>query len=315
MDSSRLIRTVACFVAGLVIAVGSALIYSLAHGLKQPAEIAQITPPHVQPHPMTSKPLPSTGNVVKPGVPVVVPSQRASISEAAPRPKPKARVRTTTSVAKARPRIRDRSPKIIGQAPTVVRPSLQAAKSPQSVVAVQIPPAQSHEVTLEPGIPITIQLVEKLSTDYNNSGDTFRAVLAEPVVASGFVVADTGSSVLGRIEYARRARLLGAEPELLLTVTEIGTSDGQMIAVRTDSCEETGARKGVRSEVKMRAGVAVGAILRAVSRRVRAAGFTSGLDDNFPLDQGKSGERWSVVLPVGTKLTFHVATPLLIANN
>src|SRR5947209_20541331 len=45
MESSRAIRVVGFFVAGLVIAVGSALIYLTAQQSKQPVEVAQNTRP------------------------------------------------------------------------------------------------------------------------------------------------------------------------------------------------------------------------------------------------------------------------------
>jgi hypothetical protein len=352
MDSSRVISVAAFFVAGLVIAVGSALIYSTAHGLRRPAE-PDANIPHVQP-PAPSEPPPVAGQVDKPGASAIAhPERKQSVARAAvpSRPKTKAKTRTAQlahsrlpsaslaqrygasgskpvtfvpahafaaplSPVKPRPRSADTSTmEVAHQTPTTSQPGLRNVRPEQYALASQVSPPQAHVFTLEAGTAITIELSENVSTDYANTSDAFRGVLAEPVVASGFVVADRGSTVVGRIEYAHRARLFGGESELVLALTEIRTNDSHAVAVQTDSCEQTGARTNVTKTAKIAAGMAVGAVMGAVSAGAKAAGFSSALPDNLATDQDKINMHRSVVLPTGTKLTFHLARPLMIAND
>ena len=112
---------------------------------------------------------------------------------------------------------------IVHRMPASVQPALQQGTQQQPALASEVTQPQPYVITLEPGFAVTIQLTEKLSTDYSNSGDTFRGMLDEPLIANGFVIAEKGWTAVGRIEYARRARLFGGESELVLTLTEIGT--------------------------------------------------------------------------------------------
>ena len=313
MDSSKVISVAAFFVAGLVIAVGGALIYSMAHGLRRPIEPTQ-APRQVR-HLASPKRLPPAVDVAKLSTPTLSRSQHGSIADLALRPKPNPRARTTASAAKPRAaNLNRKAPQIGGQVPTILPPGSPETMPQTYALASQASPPQAHAATLEPGTPITIELAEKLSTDSDNTGDTFRGVLAEPVEVNGSVIADRGASVVGRIEYAHRAGFLSGESELVLTLTEIRTNDSPIVAVRTDSCEQIGSRTNVRKSAKLAAALAAGAVIRAVSGVTRATGFSSAFEDNFGGDQAKASIRRSVVLPAGTKLTFHLVRPSVIAN-
>ena len=224
MDRSKVISVAGFFVAGVVIAVGGALIYSMAHGLRRSIEPTQ--PPRQVRHLASPKRLPDTVDIAKLSTPTLTPSQHGSIADVAPRPKPKPRVRTTAAAAKARPvNLNPKTPQIARQMPTSVQPELIETMPQTYALASRPSPPEEHRITFEPGTAITIELTEKLSTDYDNTGDTFRGVLAEPVEVNGAVIADRGASVVGRIEYAHRAGFFGGGSELLLTLTEIRISD------------------------------------------------------------------------------------------
>jgi hypothetical protein len=313
MDSSKVISVAAFFVAGLVIAVGGALIYSMAHGLRRPIEPTRV-PMQVR-HPAPPKRLPATVDVAKLSTPTLSPLQHGSIADVAPRPRPKPRARTTASAAKARAaNLNRKAPQIARQMPTIVQPGSPEAMPQTYALPSQASQQQEHVVTLESGTAITIELTEKLSTDYDNTGDTFRSVLAEPVEVNGLVIADRGATVVGRVEYAHRAGFFGGASELVLTLTEIHTSDSHSMAIRTDSCEQIGSRTNVRKSAKLAADLAAGTVLRAVSGVSRAAGLSSSFDDNFGSDQAKAGLHRSVVLPIGIKLMFHVVGRSVISN-
>jgi len=205
-------------------------------------------------------------------------------------------------------------PQIVRQMAAIVQPGSIETMPQTYALASRPSPSQEHRITFKPGTAITIELTEKLSTDYDNTGDTFRGVLAEPVEANGAVIAERGASVVGRIEYAHRAGFFGGESELVLTLTEIRTSDSHVTAIRTDSCEQIGSRTNVRKSAKLAAGLAAGTVLRAVSGVSRAAGLSSSFDDNFGSDQAKAGLHRSVVLPIGIKLMFHVVGRSVISN-
>ncbi|HYL75364.1 MAG TPA: hypothetical protein VEU96_14225, partial [Bryobacteraceae bacterium] len=69
----------------------------------------------------------------------------------------------------------------------------------------QLPPQRYQEppqggpvsLTVPAGTWITVRMNEPLSSDHNQSGDSFTATLAEPVVANGHIVARRGQMIGG----------------------------------------------------------------------------------------------------------------------
>ncbi len=195
----------------------------------------------------------------------------------------------------------------------VTRPSTQPIIREQH--AGGSPPAvqQAHVITLEPGLALTIRLAEKLSTDYNYTGDTFRGTLEEPLIANGFIIADRGTTVFGRILYARKSRLLGGGgADLSLTLTEMGTTDGQTIDFETSPWEEKGSHTNLANPVKL-----VGAALGAVVKTVSGIGVRSNsvVDSSSATNGVKVGKQRTIVLPKGTKMMFRLIAPLTIREH
>ncbi len=171
---------------------------------------------------------------------------------------------------------------------------------------------QPHVVTLEPGLALTIRLAEKLSTDYNYTGDTFRGTLQEPLIANGFIIADRGSTVFGRIKYAHKSRLLGGgSSDLTLTLNEMGTTDGQTVGFETSPWEEKGAHTNLANPAKL-VGTAFGAVIKTVSGTGRGDASNSMVDGSSAPGQVKVAKQRTIVLPKGTQLTFRLAAPLTI---
>ena len=84
------------------------------------------------------------------------------------------------------------------QAPESVPP-------PQAVQAAPQPGgAQPGALMLHAGTLITVRLNDALSSDHSQPGDGFTAVLEQPLVANGLVVARRGQTVVGRVNVAEK---------------------------------------------------------------------------------------------------------------
>ncbi len=107
---------------------------------------------------------------------------------------------------------------------------IENAPQPQTPKA-QLP--QAHVAELGSGTNLFVQLGEKLSARDNYAGETFRGTLQAPIIWKDFIIADRGSKVLGRI--------VGTDKQhLRLTLTEINTTDGQRVDVKTNVLENGG---------------------------------------------------------------------------
>jgi hypothetical protein len=99
--------------------------------------------------------------------------------------------------------------------------------SPTSAV---IPPG-AH---IPAGTPVTVHLRSRLSSATARTGDAFEAVLDEPIVVNGQVLAEQGAPVTGRIMEAKTAGVLASPGYLRLTLGSI-TIRGQALPAQSSS--------------------------------------------------------------------------------
>ena len=147
--------------------------------------------------------------------------------------------------------------------------------------------SSSKTVVVPATTTIAVQLSETLSSDRAQPGNTFQATLVLPLVVDGYLLADTGAAVTGRVENSRRAPLLGGHSELSVSLTGIETWNGQRTRM------ETGWRqvKGTR---------------HTLTNTAQGAGMTSFTREG----NGLMVKARTAVLPAGAQLTFILTAPL-----
>jgi hypothetical protein len=84
------------------------------------------------------------------------------------------------------------------------------------------------------GTPIVVRLASALSSLQARPGDSFEAVLVEPIVVEGHTLAPAGSAVTGKVIVAKPAGLNDGPGYLRLTLSAIAI-DGARISVETSS--------------------------------------------------------------------------------
>lgn len=139
-----------------------------------------------------------------------------------------------------------------------------------------ISPSQSlipSATKLPEGTPISIRLRSALSTASAHAGDTFGAIVDEPVVIDGQTLVDRGTSAIGRVLEAKpSANSPGRAPEpgylrIVLVSLNVG---GRPVMIETSSIFGKG---GSREEPNPATGTASGA-----SRKKRDRDIIFGID-------------------------------------
>ncbi|MGA8598743.1 MAG: hypothetical protein WB676_28840, partial [Bryobacteraceae bacterium] len=138
------------------------------------------------------------------------------------------------------------------------------------------PPRQPKTITLTSGTPITVRLNEKVSTNTNYSGDTFTATLDQPIVIDGFVIADRGSRVIGKVVNAEKAGRVKGVADLSLALTQIHTTDGQTVNIQTAPWDKEGPTSKKKDGAEIAGGAALGAIIGALAGGGKGAAIGAG---------------------------------------
>lgn len=325
MNSSNPIKIIAAFVAGIVIALGGALIYVRANQTSHPQVVAQTAAPAHDvseaqgPIPVTGQdssdeasktpPVPADDQIpgLKP-VPKFHPKKRVSAVKPDPEPAPQTEVAQKVPPAPAANDLPQQSPQ------PQDNPAPQPETNPAPAAPQNSPVPQPRTETLAAGTNVVIRLAETLSPEHNYTGDTFRATLESPIVMDGFIIADKGSKVLGKIVNAQKAGRVQGVADLTLTLTEINTTDGQRVKIDTSTWNKKGPKSTGQDGAKIAGGAALGAIIGAIAGGGKGAAIGAGAGGAAGTGTVLATRGKTVTLPIETRLTFRLTNPVTITE-
>lgn len=194
--------------------------------------------------------------------------------------------------------------------PAPARPAPENA----TPAATPIAPPPPNKVTLNAGMLIPVRLVDGLSSERNNPGDTFTATLDKELAVDGFVIAERGARVGGRVAASDRGGKVKGVATLTVELTRIHTSDGQAIAIETDGFEKRAEPSQREDAAKIGIGAAVGAAIGAVAGGGKGAAIGAGVGGgagagDVLLTRGKPA-----TLPSETRISFRLHAPATITE-
>jgi hypothetical protein len=161
---------------------------------------------------------------------------------------------------------------------------------------------------------LSVRLGETLSTDHNYTGDTFRATLLAPIIQDGFIIADRGSKVLGRVVNSQSAGHLVSGAALTLALTEINTTDGQRVRVETTTFERRGNSNVGPDAAKIAGGAALGALIGGLAGGGKGAAIGAGAGGAAGTGAVLLSRAKGAVVDSETQMTFRLANPVTITE-
>src|SRR5262249_10829641 len=115
-------------------------------------------------------------------------------------------------------------------------PTATAPTPPPDEVKPEAKPAP--KVTVPAGTKLRVALLDAVSSDKSQDGDTFLASLNEPVVTNGKTVFAKGTKVRGRVVEAVESGRVKGRASLQLKLTEIVRDKGKNISISTKKNSE-----------------------------------------------------------------------------
>jgi hypothetical protein len=265
--------------------------------------------------------------------PVAVVAPEVTVTDPAPVPHEAHAKRTVKKKAAAVTAAIDPDPGPASQLQTASQPQAAPQPAPQPVeqeLAASAPPPHApdppppppverapeppHSVTIAEGTLISVRLNDKLTTQKNQTGDVFSATLDQPLVADGFVIAERGARVEGRVVQAEQAGRVKGVALLSLELNRMSTADGQKVEIHTASFEKKGPENKKEDAAKIGAGAVLGTIIGAVAGGGKGAGIGAGAGGaagagTVMATRGKPAE-----LPVETRISFKLEQPVTITE-
>ena len=84
-------------------------------------------------------------------------------------------------------------------------------------------------------------------------------------MVDGYVIADRGSRVIGKVLKAEKAGRVKGLADLSLALTQIHTTDGQTVAIQTAPWDKEGPTSKKKDAAEVAGGAALGAIIGALA--------------------------------------------------
>src|ERR1700745_3222035 len=113
------------------------------------------------------------------------------------------------------------------------------------------------------GTPIRIRMIDKLSSEDAQAGDTFHATLEEPIALEGRTLYPKGADVMGRVSDVHRTGRLSEPGELDLVLATV-SSGTTAASVRVEPLVIKGESPTKSNATKIGGGAALGAIIGGV---------------------------------------------------
>jgi hypothetical protein len=311
------VRTIIAFAGGAILAAGVAIV-----ALKKDPAVTEtpVTQAVVTPVP-TPAPLP----------PELPAAQETPVSRPAPSAqtsRPVRAVRTQNQIPNngfVPPQLIQEGQPVAQAQPAsqepVAAPQAEVVATPPAPAPVAVPeppkpapPPEPNQVTIAAGTTVAIRLLETLSSDVVQPGQAFHATIDQPLVVDGFVIAERGARVEGRVTESQQAGRVKGISQLSLELTRITTADGQRIAISTQVWEKEGEQSRKSDATKGAAGAGIGAALGAIfgGGKGAAIGAASGGAAGGGVVLATRGK--PVSLPSETRLSFRLRTPVTITE-
>lgn len=167
-------------------------------------------------------------------------------------------------------------------------------------------PREPHKVTIPAGTLLTVRLSESLSSAKNQAGDSFTASLDQPLVVDGFVIAERGSRLEGRILEAEQAGRVRGVASLAIHLVRLHTSDGQDVRLQTEKFVKQGPTSTGEDVKKVGAGAAIGAAIGAIAGGGKGAAIGAGVGGAAGTGTVMATRGKAAVLPSETRISFRL---------
>ena len=145
-------------------------------------------------------------------------------------------------------------------------PAAKPAAKPAAAPAAQAPaPAAAPKpVTVPAGTMLNVRLAQAIDVDTSATGQTFKAIVDDPVMIGGSVVIPRGASAVVQAVHVEQSGKMKGSDKISLKVNSIGFG-GMVHEVTTTYVETKGKGEGKKTSRKVAGGAGLGAIVGGIA--------------------------------------------------
>jgi hypothetical protein len=181
----------------------------------------------------------------------------------------------------------------------------------QSAQDQAAPPAT---LTLPAGTILRVRIDDWLSSDHNLPGDTFSAVLDQPIVVDGWVVARRGQAETGTVAIATKAGRHSGTSQLGVQLNELTLVDGQQLPLQTQMLQTSAGTSHGQDAATIGTTTGVGAAIGAIAEGGTGAAIGAGVGAAAGAIGVLATRGKPTIIPAETVLSFRLQAPVTVST-
>jgi len=197
---------------------------------------------------------------------------------------------------------------------TTIDPDATVSQEVAPAMAAAPPPVQKPKpqpIVVPAGTTLTITTSQALSSKSNQAGQTFLAVLAQPVSVQGRRALPQGATVSGKVVSAKAKGKIKGQGELSLTLTSISLQH-HTYDIQTSVLSSTTKGKGKRTAATTGGGAAGGALIGGIAGGGKGAGIGALIGAGAGFIGGAATGNKQVEIPAESALSFTLSESLTL---
>jgi hypothetical protein len=166
---------------------------------------------------------------------------------------------------------------------------------------------------VQSGTTVAIRLVDTISSETAQQGQTFRATLDSPLSSNGEVAVPAGYSVEGHVVDVKSAGKFAGQSLLVLQLDRL-SAGGKSYSLQTDQFRRQGSSRSTNTAEKVGAGAVIGAIIGGIAGGGKGAGIGAAAGGGLGGGVQAAGKGQQIKLASESVLTFTLQSPLTVTQ-
>lgn len=166
-------------------------------------------------------------------------------------------------------------------------------------------------VSLPAGTELRVSLLDRLSSDDNQTGDKFSGTLEEPIVLNSKQVVPKYAKVQGKIDKAVKSGRLKQRAELWVTLTALEVG-GKSYTISTSTAGEKEGSKTKRDVILIGGGAGAGAAIGGATGGGKGAGIGAAIGAGAGTAAAALTGKRDIVYPPETVVLFRLSDPVTL---
>ena len=172
------------------------------------------------------------------------------------------------------------------------------------------PAARAKPVNVPAGTVVNVRLTQPIEVDASHAGQTFKAIVDDPVMIGGSIVIPRGASAVVQAVQVQQSGTMKGSDKISLKMNSIGFG-GMVYQVATQYVETKGKGEGKRTARKIGGGAGLGAIVGGIAGGGEGAAIGAAIGGVTGAAVASGGEE-HLKLPAETRLQFQLSAAVNI---